>query len=299
MLDNLILSKVKGKYRTNGDLSKMCWFGVGGTADGFFIPADLEDLRHLLLYKPKDIPIFVLGMGSNVLIRDGGVEGIVIRLGREFNYINHNNNGLISAGAAVLDINLSKYCLDHSITGLEFLSGIPGSIGGALKMNAGAYGNEISKILVEATAISTAGEIRKISNLEMAYGYRCNGIGDQWIFTEATFKAETGHPEQIQKKMDEIRLNRQSTQPIKSRTGGSTFKNPPGDSAWKLIDKSGCRGLTIGGAQVSIQHCNFLINNGNATASDIENLIEEIQTKVLYKTGVYLEPEIKIIGRKL
>ena len=297
MIDHSVLTKIRGKYRTQTDLSKMCWFRVGGLAEAFFVPADLEDLQYLLSHKPKDIPIFTFGVGSNILIRDGGIKGLVIRLGRAFSEITHRTN-LVTAGAAALDINMAKYCLTNGIGGLEFFSGIPGTIGGAVQMNAGAYGSDVATTLIEASAVNTKGEIRAFTNTEMGYSYRVNSLKEQFIFTSATFKGEPRDQDQIQKTMDEIRESRHTTQPIKSKTGGSTFKNPQGISAWRLIDEAGCRGLQIGGARVSEQHCNFFINAGHATANDLETLIEEVRHRVFTKTGISLELEIKIIGEK-
>ena len=294
---SLNLPKTRGRYRINADIGKMCWFGVGGNAEVLFIPKDIEDIQHFLENKPKEIPLFVFGVGSNILVRDGGIKGIVMRLGRGFNYVKHNND-VVTAGAASMDLNVALYTMENGIGGLEFLSGIPGTIGGALAMNAGAYKADILSILIQATAINHKGEIRKFQKDEIGYFYRGKTLSDEWIFLEAEFKGYHDEHEKIKDKIDDIQKQRGDTQPIKSRTGGSTFKNPPELKAWELIDKAGCRGMSIGDAKVSEQHCNFLINNGNATASELEELIETVKNRVLEKTGITLEEEIKIIGNK-
>jgi UDP-N-acetylmuramate dehydrogenase len=289
------LPQVRGKYRQNANLAKMCWFQVGGSIDVLYQPADLEDLSFFMANLPADISYFVFGVGSNMLIRDGGFKGVAIRLGREFNYLNINDRE-ITAGAAVLDLNFALLCCEAGLKGLEFLSGVPGTIGGALAMNAGAYGREIKDVLLSAKAVGRSGEVRTFAAQEIGYKYRGKALDESWIFVEGLFKGEEGDKQEIKSKIDDIQQQRQSTQPVKTRTGGSTFKNPDHISAWKLIDEAGCRGLKIGGAQVSEMHCNFIINNGDATALDLENLIKEIKTRVYAKSNVMLEEEIKIIG---
>lgn len=289
------LPEVRGRYRYNTNLGKMCWFGVGGNADVLFIPADAEDLQDFLLKMDNSIPITVIGVGSNLLIRDSGVRGVVIRLGAGFNYINHNGYHII-AGAAVLDLNVVQYCLEYGISGLEFLAGIPGTIGGAIYMNSGAYNAEISNILLETKAISLKGELKVLKKDDLGYKYRNNSLDEEWIFIEGSFQGQFGDYDVIANNIKDIQNSRLVTQPIKSKTGGSTFKNPTGLSAWRLIDEAECRGLRIGGAEVSTQHCNFFINSGATTANDLENLIKVVRNRVLEKTGVLLEPEIKIIG---
>ncbi|AEI89036.1 UDP-N-acetylenolpyruvoylglucosamine reductase [Candidatus Midichloria mitochondrii IricVA] len=273
----------------------MCWFGVGGSADVLFIPADVEDLQDFLLKVGSSVPITVIGVGSNLLIRDNGIRGVVIRLGAGFNYIKRKEHRVI-AGAAVLDLNVAQYCLEYAISGLEFLAGIPGTIGGALYMNAGAYHSDISNILIEAKAINLQGKLKVFKKSDLGYKYRSNGLSESWIFIEGSFQGQQGEYNIIDHNIKNIQNSRLSIQPIKSKTGGSTFKNPPGLPAWKLIDEAGCRGLRIGGAEVSTQHCNFFINSNSATASDLEKLIKEVRNRVLEKTGVLLEPEVKIIG---
>jgi UDP-N-acetylmuramate dehydrogenase len=239
-----------------------------------------------------------LGVGSNTLARDGGVIGVVIRLGRGFNYINHTDT-FIHAGSATLDLNLALYCQEYSLQGLEFLAGIPGTIGGAIAMNAGAYGRDISRILIAAQAINIDdGAIKMFTGEDINYTYRSKGLSSDWIFTEGIFNSAVGNHSDIARQIKEIQTIRADTQPLKSKTGGSTFKNPDGLKAWKLIDEAGCRGLKIGGAQISAQHCNFLINTGDATSKDLEQLILTVQTRVFEHSGHKLELEIKIIGEQ-
>ena len=292
MLENL--PSVNGVYRLNADLSKYCWFKVGGSADVLFKPADQADLIRFLQQYNKALPIFILGVGSNLLIKDSGFRGCVIRLGRSFNYIKHNDV-YITCGAACLDISVAKYAVENNFAGLEFLSGIPGTIGGAIAMNAGAYGRDISDVLVSVKAVNKSGGERTFSLNEMGFSYSSNSIGDDWIFIEATLKATPGNSFEIERCMDEIANKRQQTQPIKSLTSGSTYRNPDGLKAWELIDAAGCRGLKVGGAEVSQMHCNFFINVGGATAQDIIDLIAIVKQKVYDNSGVLLSEEIKII----
>jgi UDP-N-acetylmuramate dehydrogenase len=293
----MTLPKVHGSYRKDFNLSNVTWFGVGGPADYLFKPADLEDLSFFLKNKPSDIEYMVLGVGSNLLVRDLGIRGVVIRLGKGFTEITHNKNELI-VGAGALDVNVSKYCADNSLSGLEFLSGIPGVIGAAIAMNAGAYGSETSDVLIKLEAIDKNGNIIYLSNSDCGFKYRGNSLGDDLIFTKAYFKVETGIKEDIEARVDQIQAQREATQPIRSKTSGSSFRNPEGHSAWKLIDEAGCRGARIGGAEISQKHCNFLINTGNATAKDIEELGELVRKKVFDNSGIMLNWEIKIIGEK-
>lgn len=285
-----------GRISYGSPLSKVTWFQVGGPADAIFKPKNSEALKYFLEHKPKDIPLIPLGVGSNLLVRDGGIEGIVLKLGRDFCTIHHNEN-IITAGAGALDLNVALFSRENSIGGLEFLSGIPGTIGGALKMNAGAYGKEISDVLVTLKAIDHSGKIHILPKSEIVFHYRHTDLPDNWIFLSAELKGFKKDKQDIQNDILTIQNSRQTSQPIKSRTGGSTFKNPQDHKAWELIDQSGCRGLTNGNASVSEKHCNFLINNGQATASDIELLGEEVREKVLKKFGIPLEWEIKRIGR--
>ena len=289
------LPKVRGRYRENASLAKVTWFQVGGEAEVLFKPEDAEDLQFFLANKPKDIPVYVIGVGSNLLVRDGGLKGVVIRLGRGFANIKIDGDKVIS-GAASMDVNVANFAAENGIGGLEFLVGVPGTIGGALAMNAGAYGAEVKDVLTSAKAIDGDGKIHNISNKEMGFSYRINSINKDWIFIEATFQGKKQERETVFKSMNEISSQREATQPIRAQTGGSTFKNPPNKKAWQLIDEAGCRGMKLGGAQVSEKHCNFLINTGNATASDIEMLGEKVREMVKEKSGVELEWEIKRIG---
>lgn len=290
----------KYNLRQNVDLSKTNWLRVGGCAQYLFRPENTQDLSEFLAQLPQEIPVTVLGVGSNIIVRDGGIEGVVIKLGRGFaEYRVPNTEYIVEVGAATLDINASLFAAENEIAGLEFLSGIPGTIGGAVRMNAGAYGKDISQVLVEAEIVERSGTIRKLSNAEIGFSYRNSKLPEGAIVTAAVLRGEEGDMPDIADKIEEINRKREETQPIRTRTGGSTFKNPDGHKAWELIDKVGCRGLTVGGAQMSEKHCNFMINTGNATAADLENLGEEVIKRVYAKTGIMLEWEIKRIGKKL
>ena len=295
-----ILPQIRGKYRFDVEIGKTCWFATGGKASVVFIPSDLEDLIFFLKNKDRTIPIFVFGVGSNLLIRDGGFDGVIIKLGSCMNFMEKISNDIIRVGASVLDQNVFNFAMEHSIGGIEFLSGIPGTVGGGLAMNGGAYNTDFSKIVDKVYAVKNDGQIVNFSNSEMGFQYRRNAISKDIIFLSCDLKGFVCEKKQIIEKITKIKAERSSTQPVKGfKTGGSTFKNPQGYSAWKLIDEAGCRGLKIGGAYVSELHCNFFINDGSATASDIENLIEEVQTRVFKKSGIMLEREIIIIGKKI
>lgn len=298
--DRLIdrLPAVRGRYTEAADLSRVTWFKVGGPAEVMFRPVDQDDLAGFLAAKPADVPVTVLGVGSNLLVRDGGIDGVVIRLGRGFAEITANGTQ-VAVGAAALDLNVAIAARTAGIAGLEFLSGIPGLIGGALRMNAGAYGREMTDVTIAATALDAAGKLHSLSHAELGFTYRHSGLPADWIFTGATLQGEPGTREAIAARMDEIQTARAATQPLRTPTGGSTFKNPEGHKAWQLIDAAGCRGLRMGGAQVSELHCNFLINVGGATAADIEALGEEVRRRVFAHSGVTLEWEIKRIGKAL
>jgi UDP-N-acetylmuramate dehydrogenase len=259
------------------------------------MPEDEADLAYFLGVVAADVPVTVIGLGSNLIVRDGGVAGIVVRLGRGFNEVVVDATR-IKAGAAVPDVKVARAAQEAGLAGLAFLRGIPGAIGGALRMNGGAYKGETKDVLVQARAVDRQGRIHTLTNADMHYSYRHCGAPDDFIFTEATFQGTPGDRAAIAAEMDQITESREATQPIKSRTGGSTFKNPPGHKAWQLIDAAGCRGLTVGGAQVSQLHCNFLINLGSATAADIETLGETVRRRVKDSCGVELEWEIKRIG---
>lgn len=290
------LPKVRGPYQPATMLKDLTWFRAGGPAEVLYLPADVDDLADFLKGTPSDIPVTVVGVGSNLLVRDGGVGGVVIRLGRGFMHASADPMHRIRAGAAALDVNVAKAALDAGLSGLEFMRGIPGTIGGGLKMNAGAYGREFKDVLVEAHALTRAGERVRLTNHQMDFAYRRSGADPTLIFVEAVFQATPGDKAAIEARMNEITEARSATQPIKSRTGGSTFKNPEGHKAWQLIDKAGCRGLRRGDAEVSTLHCNFLINHGEATGDEIEALGEEVRARVKAATGVELEWEIKRIG---
>ena len=289
------LPKARGRLIANQPLADLTWFRVGGPAQVLFMPEDEADLAAFLADLAPDIPVTVIGLGSNLIVRDGGVPGVVIRLGRGFSDVTVEGTRL-RAGAAVPDVKVARAAQEAGLAGLAFYRGIPGAIGGALRMNGGAYGRETRDALVEARGVDRAGAIRIYKNAEMRYTYRHCGLPDDIIFTEALYEGAPGDPQAIAAEMEKITESREATQPIKSRTGGSTFKNPPGRKAWQLIDAAGCRGLAVGAAQVSDLHCNFLINRGGATAADIEALGETVRRRVKDSSGVELEWEIKRIG---
>ncbi|MBS0518703.1 MAG: UDP-N-acetylmuramate dehydrogenase [Proteobacteria bacterium] len=288
------LPKPRGRLTADAPLGPQTWFRTGGPAEVLFRPADTEDLATFLRALPEEVPVTVLGVGSNLLVRDGGVKGVVIRLMRGFTGIRVVDQEVI-AGAGALDLNVALTARDHALAGLEFLSGIPGTIGGALRMNAGAYSGELSQVLMSAEAVDRSGAVHNVGPTEMGFSYRHCDAPPDWIFTSASLRGTPGDQLAIARRIAEIDAARTESQP-RSRTGGSTFVNPPGYKAWELIDQAGCRGLTVGGAQVSEKHCNFLINLGDATATDIEALGEEVRRRVREKTGVTLHWEIRRIG---
>jgi UDP-N-acetylmuramate dehydrogenase len=290
------LPAVRGRLEANFPLADLTWFRVGGPAEVLFTPADEADLAAFMAGLPADVPYYVIGVGSNLLVRDGGVLGVVIRLGRGFADVKLDGPNRVKAGTAALDVRVARFAAENSIDALTFLRGIPGSIGGALRMNGGAYGGETKDVLVDARAVDRKGNVKVLNNADMRYSYRHCGAPDDLIFTEATFEGKVGKPEDIMVAMDKITFSREATQPIKSRTGGSTFKNPEGHKSWQLIDAAGMRGFAIGPAKVSELHCNFLINEGGATAAQIEALGETVRAKVKAQSGVELEWEIKRIG---
>lgn len=287
--------KLRGRLLANQSLAEITWFRVGGPAQVLFTPADEEDLAYFLASIPGH-PVTVIGLGSNLIVRDGGVPGIVIRMARGFTDVAVEEETKIRAGVAVPDVKVARAAADASLAGLAFYRGVPGAIGGALRMNAGAYGGETKDVLIRVNAVSRAGEKVTFSNADMGYTYRHCSVPEEYIFTEALFQAKPGNKDEIAAEMESITERREATQPIKSRTGGSTFKNPPGHKSWQLIDAAGCRGLVVGDAQVSELHCNFLINRGNAAAADVEGLGEEVRRRVKEHSGVQLEWEIKRIG---
>ena len=291
------LRKPRGRLTTDAPLGPQTWFRTGGNAEVLFRPADVEDLASFLHDLPGDVPVTVLGVGSNLLVRDGGLRGVVVRLMRGFTGITVEGHEVI-AGAGAPDLNVALTAREHSLAGLEFLSGIPGTIGGALRMNAGAYGGEIAQVLVSCEAVDRSGQLHRAAAAGMGFSYRHSDAPADWIFTSARLRASPGDQIAIARRIHEIDSARTESQP-RSRTGGSTFVNPPGHKAWELIDRAGCRGLKIGGAQVSEKHTNFLINTGDATAADIEALGEEVRRRVFEQSGVRLEWEIRRIGEML
>ncbi len=286
---------LRGRLTANAPLSDITWFRVGGPAQVLFAPADEADLAYFLKNIGPGLSVFVIGLGSNLLVRDGGVPGVVIRLGRGFNEITTEGTRL-TAGTAVPDVKVARAAAEAGIAGLSFYRGIPGSIGGALRMNAGAHGAETKDVLVSARAVDRQGSIHVLSLADMEFTYRHCGIPDDWIFTQATYEGKPGDPDEIQKEMDEVADYREKNQPVRERTGGSTFKNPPGNSAWKLVDAAGCRGFRVGGAKVSEMHCNFLINDQKASGEDVETLGETVRARVKATSGVTLEWEIIRLG---
>jgi len=292
------LPQLRGRLLANQSLGEFTWFRVGGPAQVLFMPEDEHDLAYVLRNMPRDIPVTVIGAGSNLIVRDGGVEGVVIRLGRGFSEVAIDaTTKRVTAGTAMLDVMVSRAAQKAGVAGLAFLSGIPGTIGGALRMNGGAYGGETKDILIEARGVDRDGNLRTFSNADMGFSYRHCSVPEDIIFTSATFQGKAGNPDEIAAEMAAIKQKREASQP-RNRTGGSTFKNPPGKNAWKVIDEAGCRGLKIGDAQVSELHCNFLINLGNATAADIETLGETVRARVKAHSGIDLDWEIKRIGVK-
>ena len=290
------LPPTQGRYSAGAKLAQHTWFRVGGPADILYRPADKDDLACFLSHKPVDIPVQVLGAGSNVLIRDGGIPGVVIRLGRGFSQI-QLEDGLIHAGAGCLDRTVALTCRDAGLGGLEFLVGIPGTIGGGICMNAGAYGREMKDILVYAEALCPKGKLHQLTCADLEMTYRHSALPEGWIITGAVLKGYSAEPAHIGKVMEKMLAEKESTQPVTGRTGGSTFKNPGSQKAWELIDKAGCRGLKQGDAQVSEKHCNFFINAGQATAQDLELLGETVQRRVAETSGIALEWEIIRLGK--
>ena len=288
---------LRGRLLLNAALADLTWFRVGGPAEVLFSPADEEDLAYFLSRLPAEIPVTTIGLGSNLIVRDGGVPGVTIRLGgKGFGTIAVEPGERIRAGTAVPDVKVARAAADAGIADLAFFRGIPGSIGGALRMNAGAHGGETTDVLVEARGVGRTGELRTFTHAEMGFRYRHSSAPADVIFTSALFQGRAGERSEIQAEMDRVTEAREAAQPIREKTGGSTFKNPPGHKAWKLIDAAGCRGLVVGDAQVSEMHCNFLINRGKARAADIEALGEEVRRRVHETSGVELEWEIKRIG---
>ena len=290
------LPRLRGRLTPDEPLGPMTWFRAGGHADAMLVPADEEDLAYALSEVPADVPVTTVGLGSNLIVRDGGVPGLIIRLGKGFGRIAIECDHHLRVGAAAPDVKVARAAADAGVDGLAFFRGIPGSVGGALRMNAGAHGGETADVLVEARGVDRTGAVRVFSGGDMGFAYRHSAIPDDVILTEAMFRGRAGEADAIRADMERITVAREASQPIREKTGGSTFANPPGQKAWQLIDAAGCRGLTRGGAQVSTMHCNFLVNRGSATAADIEGLGEEVRARVLSQCGVALAWEIKRIG---
>lgn len=289
------LPDVRGSYEVNVPLRDLTWFRVGGPAEVLFRPADLEDLQAFLSGRPADVPVTVIGAGANLLVRDGGIPGVTIRLGKGFGTIRVDTEGL-RVGAGASNVSVALRARDHGLAGYEFLRGVPGSIGGALRMNAGAYGQEMKDLVLTATTVGPDGKVHDWQVAQMGYSYRHCGLPENHVFVEALLRAESGDRDAIARRMAEISTERTTTQPVKSSTGGSTFANPEGHKAWRLVDAAGCRGLRIGDAQVSEQHCNFLINRGAATAADLETLGDTVRQRVLDHSGIELRWEIRRVG---
>jgi UDP-N-acetylmuramate dehydrogenase len=290
-----MIPSLRGRVTPQAPLQPVTWFRVGGPAEFLVRPADVEDLCNFLRALPHEMPVTVMGAASNLIVRDGGVHGVVIRLARGFNEIVVEADGVV-AGAAALDITVAEQAAAAGLTGLEFLSGIPGTIGGAVAMNAGAYGGDVAQILDWIEFCARSGELVRVKAHELHMVYRNGNVPPGSVVTKARLKAVPGEKARIIARMDEIKASREATQPVRARTGGSTFANPPGQKAWELIDAAGCRGLTRGGAQVSELHCNFLLNTGAATAADLEGLGEEVRRRVREVSGAELHWEIKRIG---
>ncbi|MEO6198416.1 MAG: UDP-N-acetylmuramate dehydrogenase [Sphingomicrobium sp.] len=289
---------MRGKLTESAPLAPLVWFKSGGSAETLFEPADADDLADFLTQLDPKVPVMALGLGSNLIVRDGGVPGVVVRLGKPFATVERIGDTTIKCGGGASGILVSSSARDAGISGLEFLRSIPGTVGGFVRMNGGAYGRETRDVLVECGVVLRSGEQVTVTNADLDYSYRQSELPDQAVVTWASFRGEVGEPAAIQAEMDRIAQSREASQPLRSRTGGSTFKNPPGEKAWRLIDAAGCRGLTMGGAQVSEKHCNFLLNLGQATSADIELLGEEVRRRVKDHCGVELEWEIQRVGRQ-
>ena len=295
--DGWVPTDVRGKLSKDAPLDKLVWFKSGGKADWLFEPADLDDLTAFLSGLDEDAPVMALGLGSNLIVRDGGVPGVVVRLGKPFATVEVRRDQVLECGGGASGILVSSTARDAGIAGLEFLRGIPGTVGGFVRMNGGAYGREVADILVDCDLVMPDGSVITVPVADLHYTYRHSDLPDGAIVAAARFKGTPGDPKGIGAEMDRIAYAREESQPLRSKTGGSTFKNPPGDKAWRLVDAAGCRGLRMGGAQVSEKHANFLINTGDATSADIEGLGEEVRRRVSESQGVTLEWEIQRVGR--
>ena len=291
------LPKVRGKLTPNAPLAKLVWFKTGGNADWLFEPADIDDLRDFLSALDRAMPVMALGLGSNMIVRDGGVEGVVIRLGKAFSGVKVLDDHQLECGGGASGILVSSTARDAGIAGLEFLRGIPGTVGGFVRMNGGAYGREVADILIDCEVMFPCGKLSRVPVEELAYSYRHSELASGANVVSAGFQGTPGDPAAIGAEMERIAKAREESQPLRTKTGGSTFKNPDGHKAWELVDAAGCRGLTMGGAQVSEKHTNFLINTGDATSGDIEALGEEVRRRVRENSGVELQWEIQRVGR--
>ncbi len=289
---------MRGRMTPNAPLAPLVWFKSGGPAEWLFEPADVADLQAFLADLDPTVPVMALGLGSNLIVRDGGVPGVVVRLGKPFSKVVSPEPLVLRCGGGASGILVSSTARDQGIAGVEFLRSIPGTVGGFVRMNGGAYGRETSEVLVECEVVLRSGELVTLSNADLGYSYRHSELPEGAVVVSATLTGQSGEPADIQAEMDRIAASREESQPLRSRTGGSTFKNPPGDKAWRLIDEAGCRGLAMGGAQVSEKHCNFLLNLGNATSAEIEGLGEEVRARVEARSNILLEWEIQRVGRQ-
>lgn len=290
---------VAGRLTADAPLAPLVWFKSGGVAQWLFEPKDIADLREFLAQVPADVPVMALGLGSNLIVRDGGVPGVVVRLGKAFAGVRKVDDVTLECGGGTSGIMVSSTARDHGIAGMEFLRSIPGTVGGFVRMNGGAYGREVKDILIDCDVVTRDGQLATLTISALGYTYRHSDLAEGATVVAARFYGQPGDPDSIQTEMDRISASREASQPLRSKTGGSTFKNPPGERAWELVDRAGCRGLAIGGAQVSEKHTNFLINTGMATSADIEALGDEVRRRVKDNSGVELEWEIKRVGQSL
>ncbi len=297
LTEQIMLPEVRGRLESWASLGEKLWFSTGGRAEVLFKPEDLSDLQFFLREKGADVSYTVIGAGSNVIIRDGGVSGVVIRLRSGFSEVWVEDN-ILHCGSGATDVNVARTAELAGLSGLEFFAGIAGNIGGAIKMNAGAMGSECKDFLLDCEVLDSGGNLMTLSNADLGFSYRSSSLADDWIVVSARFCLRRASSEEIAQKMEAVRRHRQESQPTRGKTGGSTFKNPKGGKAWELIDRAGCRGLRVGGAYMSEKHCNFMLNDGSATASDLENLGEQVRERVLAVCGVDLQWEIKRLGEK-
>ena len=299
-----VLPQALGKLTENAPLAPLVWFKAGGAAEWLFEPRDVADLQQFLRDLDPAVPVMALGLGSNLIVRDGGVPGVVVRLGKAFAWVDTVGKGAfgidhaLDCGGGASGILVSSTARDHGIAGLEFLRSIPGTVGGFVRMNGGAYGSEVKDILTTCDVVLRSGELVTLPVEELHYTYRHSELPEQAVVVAARFRGRPGNPDDIQAEMDRISASREESQPLRTKTGGSTFKNPPGEKAWELVDRAGCRGMMLGGAQVSEKHTNFLINTGEATSTEIEALGDEVRRRVRDNSGVELEWEIQRVGRK-